>query len=241
MRIFNVTAILSTILFGSALFSEDLADSTETDYFMELAQDFNQPALDPEEPAARNRDNNALPGFAEMGWMTTFDQAREIFRNLATAEEVRERVEILHMDRNRTIVIRRNDIQYRYNFYKTPYSVARLENPELNEEEYDEVEAVLFHVKVTIPFIEAEWINDRIENAYGPRTRSTVDDETLRGTDIWELDGGFIFQWYEPYNQTAYTRTLDYMSQDMVERILEEFEQYFDAEERRLLQNLIIR
>ena len=72
------------------------------------------------------------------------------------------------------------------------------------------------------------------------RPAPQLDEETMRGADIWEKPGGFIFQWYEPYNDIAYSRTIDYMSVDMVKTIMAENEKYFDAEERELLRKLIV-
>jgi len=182
----------------------------------------------------------ALGGFAETPWMTTFSEVRNKFKNLATSQTAAERVEIVALEPNEYILVRRNGILYRYSFYKTAYNVARLANHELTEEEYGAEEALLFHVKITPQFLDAKALNEKIETAYGPKTRSTVDPKTQRGVDIWELNGGFIFQWYEPYKRHGYTRTIDFVSFDMAKRIIQEYGDYFDSAEKEILKNLII-
>ena len=142
-----------------------------------------------------------------------------------------ERVEILNIVENQYILIKRNDITYRYNFYKTPLGVARLENHELTQEEQEQVEPVLFHVKIILPFIEAVRIKEQIQTLYGPNSRSTLDEDTAMGAD-------FIFQWYEPYKGKAFTRTIDYLSREVSQVIMKEYEDYFDAREKLLLKKL---
>ncbi len=181
-----------------------------------------------------------LTGFAGTSWKSTFTQVRSHLKNLATSTTSTERVEIINMERNRSILVKRNGILYLYNFYKTPLQVQRLVNHQVTEEEYDMQEALLFHVKVTPSFIESSLIKKKLEGIYGPATRSTVKEKEHRGAAIWEMTGGFIFQWYEPYHKTAYTRTIDYMSREMAEKIMKEYEDYFDSREKQLLKEIIL-
>ena len=198
----------------------------------EAPGEFEQPAVD--------SGNAELNGFADAPWMSNYSAVKKRFQDLATAANTPERIEIVMAVEDRYILVKRNDILYRYNFYKSPKNVAKLNNHQLTEVEYDTMEGRLFHVRVILPFIQSKWIGEKLEKTYGQKTRSTVDEETMRGADIWEKPGGFIFQWYEPYNDIAYSRTIDYMSVDMVKTIMAENEKYFDAEERELLRKLIV-
>ncbi len=182
----------------------------------------------------------ALRGFAETPWRTTFTEVKARLRNLATSAAAVERVEVLNEVRNEYILVKRNDILYRYSFYKTPFEVQRIANHRLTREEWDQEEAVFFHVKVITPFIDAKLINERLENIYGQRTSTTVDEKTQRGANVWQLDGGLVFQWYEPYRQKPFTRTLDYLSREMAEQIMREYANYFDSEERILLRDMLL-
>lgn len=181
-----------------------------------------------------------LRGFAETPWRTTFTEVKARLRNLATSAAAVERVEVLNEVRNEYILVKRNDILYRYSFYKTPFEVQRIANHRLTQEEWDQEEAVFFHVKVITPFIDAKLINQRLESIYGQRTSTTVDEKTQRGANVWQLDGGLVFQWYEPYREKPFTRTLDYLSREMAEQIMREYASYFDAQERILLRDMLL-
>lgn len=179
-----------------------------------------------------------LNGFGGVAWKTTYTAARTHLKNLARSADAEERVEILSEDRNRYILVRRNDVLYRYNFYKTPLVIERIENHRMTEEEFDEKEALFYHVKVSMPLIPADRIAERLQKLYGKNTKSTVDKKKMMGADIWELEGGLLFQWSEPYKKTTFTRDLDYLSREMAATIMKEYELYFDARERYILKKL---
>ena len=179
-----------------------------------------------------------LNGFAGLTWKTTYTAARTHLKNLAKSADAEERVEILSEERNRHILVRRNDVLYRYSFYKTPLNIERIDNHRMTEEEHDQKEALFYHVKVSMPLIPAERIAERLQKLYGRNTKSTVDKKKMMGADIWELEGGLLFQWTEPYRKIAFTRDLDYLSREMAAAIMKEYELYFDAQERYILKKL---
>lgn len=200
----------------------------------------NEVTIQPEIMGQANPNGPGVYGFADTAWKTSFSDVKGKMKNLATAAVSTERVEILQEERNKMILVRRNDVLYRYSFYKTPYNVAKLQNHELSEEEYDNQEALLYHVKVTMPFIESIRIKDKLKGLFGSPTKSTV-DKKMMGADIYDLPGGFVFQWYEPYQKVAYTRTLDYLSSDMAKLIMTEYADYFDAHEKYILQFILLK
>jgi hypothetical protein len=183
----------------------------------------------------------ALNGFSDTAWNTPYSQIQQKFIDLASSETSAEKVEILRAERNKYLLVKRNDVVYRYNFYKTPYNVQLLTNHDLTEEAFDGEEGILFHVKITPLLIAASMIEERLEASYGRRTKTTVDKKTKEGVNIWELQGGLIFQWSEPYKGTPYTRMMDYMSLETAERILKDQADYFDAAEKKILQQIIFR
>lgn len=183
--------------------------------------------------------NAPLNGFADTPWGSTYTEVRTRLKNLATSATAIERVEILNEERNKFILVRRNEVLYRYSFYKTPYNVSLLQNHNLTTEEHDEIEARLYHVKVSTPFIFSKFVKDKLTVIYGLNARSTV-DEKLKGADIWEPAGGLIFQWYEPYRGKAFTRTVDYLSLDLAKEIMTEYADYFDAREKLILQKILL-
>ncbi len=212
-------------------FEEAAAQSANADSLLLAQAGGAQPG--PQQPA-----QTVLRGFAETPWRTTYTEVKARLRALATAQNAIERVEILNEVRNEYILVRRNDIDYRYSFYKTPLEVQRIANHQLSSEEWDEQEAILFHVKVIMPFIDATLINTKLEGIYGRRTSSTVDERSGMGAAIWQLDGGFVFQWYEPYRRKPFTRSVDFLSKELAEQIMKEYADYFDAREKQLLRDL---
>ncbi len=205
------------------------------------APDVPESGAQPNQPPAAGPPQRQLPGFADTPWNTTFSAVQQKFLDLAASETSSEKVEILRAERNRFILVKRNDVIYRYSFYKTPFNVQKLTNHDLTQEAFDEEEGILFHVKITPIFIAAGRIEERLESLYGKKTKSTVDKKTQEGANIWELEGGLIFQWSEPYNGNPYTRTMDYLSTEAAERILKDQEDYFDSKEKKILQQIIFR
>jgi hypothetical protein len=85
-----------------------------------------------------------------------------------------------------------------------------------------------------------------------PATEKDDDDtqETAKKVpmaSIWNLsgenngakEGGFIFQWNEPYNKKLYTKRLDYFSAEVTALISDDYKKYFSATESKILQDLM--
>jgi hypothetical protein len=238
MKFRSALAILTATTLSQPM--EVLAEPDWSSPFTQIAQNGGGvPAAQPAQPAASV--TRGLPGFADTPWKISFNDARMQFKNLATSKTATERVEIVTLEQNHYILIRRNGILYRYNFYRAPFNVAKLYNHEITEEDYETVDARLFHVKVILPFLDSVQVKEKIESRFGPNTRTTVDKKKKRGVDIWELDGGLIFQWYEPYRGIAYSRTVDYISSEMAVQILKEYADYFDSAEKEILREVLLK
>lgn len=210
---------------------EDYEDDVEQIIAQADNPAMNQPAI-----AAPNRNLN---GFADTPWQTTYKAVFQKMKNLSSSEAAVEDVQIVHAEPEKSILVKRNGILYRYNFYKTPLEVVKLTEHDITKNEYQERDAILFHVKVSPPFIASELIYEKLKKNYGEKTRTTVDDTNM-GVHTWELNNGVIFQWYEPYRDQPYTRTIDYMSLEIAKTILKEYEDYFDSREKKLLQEMIL-
>jgi len=182
--------------------------------------------------------NTNLDGFAGVTWGAEFKRVKEHIRNLIRSADSQEKVEIISEERNKFILVKRNDVLYRYNFYKTPLSVERIKNHRTTLEEHDMKEAVFYHIKVSMPLIAADMVKGRLEEKYGRAEKSTVDKKTLSGANIWNLAQGLIFQWSEPYKKKAFTRDIDYLSKELTKKIMDEYAKFFDARERRILKRL---
>lgn len=213
--------------------------SAEPDYpEMFLAQSNIQDQKTGEVPAQPRP--GGLSGFAEVPWKTNYSEVKARFKNLSAAAVPEERVEIITEEKNKSILVRRNDVLYRYNFYRTPFEVARLTNHELKQEEHEQKEAQLYHVQVTFTPIARDLIGARIEKSHGAKTKSTVSDKTMEGADVWELPGGLILQWVQPYKKLTFTRTVDFLSDELAKQIMKEYQDYFDAREKWILKNILL-
>ena len=225
------------IIVSTGVFAEEYFDASQTPVSLQESELLAQNTGNTTFPANITRN---LEGFADMSWKLPYSEVKNRFKNISGSSSSLEKVQILFELRNKYILVSRNGILYRYNFYKPPIEVVKLKRHDIKEDEYDMEEALLYHVKVMTPFILSESIKARLENSYGSSTKSTVDKNKM-GADIWELNGGYIFQWYEPYNKKAFTRTVDYLSAEMSRTIMLEYKDYFDAKEKKLLQELIVR
>lgn len=206
------------------------------------SQEINLKESDPLfEPAKQPAPQSQLKGFLEDSWGSSFAAILDKFKTLATSPITKTNIQILHLQKDRYILIKRNNIQYQYNFYKTPFEVVKLQNHEISKEEYEAKDAELYQVRVLLPFIDSKLLEQKLESAYGKKTKSTVDEKQLTGADIWDLEGGFIFLWYEPYNNKAFSRRIDFISKILSEKILKESKDYFDSKEKQLLKDLIIK
>lgn len=204
-------------------------------------QEINLQQSDPIFQPAREGISNQLNGFLEDAWGTSFSVILDKFKTLSTSNITKSNIQILHLEKNRYILIKRNNIQYQYNFYKTPYEIVKLQNHEINQEEYDQKDGELYQVRILLPFIDAKLLQQKIELAYGKKTKSTVDEKNQTGVDIWDLPNGYIFLWYEPYNKKPFSRRIDFISKNLSEKILNESKDYFDSKEKQLLKDLIIK
>ncbi|MCB1319619.1 MAG: hypothetical protein KDK34_05180 [Leptospiraceae bacterium] len=181
-----------------------------------------------------------LTGFSGIRWGSAYSEVQRALEAVATSSTSEEQVEIINAERNKFILVRRNGILYRYNFYKTPYEVQILNDHTLSMDEFDQQEGLLFHVKVIMPFIASGLVKRQLLAIYGRNQRSTFDEDDKNGADIWALNGGFIFLWYEPYRNRPFTRTLDYLNAELAQRIMTEYADYFDAREKLLLQKVLL-
>ena len=60
----------------------------------------------------------------------------------------------------------------------------------------------------------------------------------MEGAEIWELPGGVILEWVEPYRKMKFSRTVDFLSSEMTKQIMKEYEDYFDAREKWIINNI---
>ncbi|PJZ70166.1 hypothetical protein CH373_10350 [Leptospira perolatii] len=204
----------------------------------------------------RKQSGTTLDGFAEVAWETTYSQVREKFLSLATNPQSDEKVEVVHEEKNKSLLVRRNGIFYQYRFYYTPKLVLESRpkqqqpekptDPNIDEEEHTPP-GRLFSVGVSFRYLPGKDVQNKLENKYGKPIKETIDDKKLGGAVLWELTdaretppkGGFVVQWKEAYKKQPYTRRVDYFSSKMKAQIDSEYKEYFSALEIKTLRDLI--
>jgi len=61
----------------------------------------------------------------------------------------------------------------------------------------------------------------------------------LSGENNGAKEGGYIFQWNEPYNKKLYTKRIDYFSAEVTSLINDDYKKYFSATESKIIQDLM--
>lgn len=198
-----------------------------------------------------------LDGFAEVAWEASYSQVREKFLSLATNPQSDEKIEVVHEDKEKSLLVRRNGIFYLYRFYSTPKLVldsrpkdkqARPETPPPGTDEDGHLEpGKLFSVGVSFRYLPGKDVQNKLENKYGKPKKETLDEKKIGGAVIWELTdereappkGGFVVQWKEAYKKQPFTRRVDYFSSKVKAQIEKEYKEFFSAEEIKTLRDLV--
>ncbi|PJZ50147.1 hypothetical protein [Leptospira saintgironsiae] len=211
-------------------------------------------------PGDNSRNNGSKPtldGFAEVSWEASYGQVRDKFLSLAANPQSDEKIEVVHEDKEKSLLVRRNGIFYLYRFYSTPKLVLDSRPKDKNqprpekETSPDEDEHLepgkLFSVGVSFRYLPGKEVQSKLENKYGKPKKETFDDKKIGGAVIWELTderqappaGGFIVQWKEAYKKQPFTRRVDYFSSKVKAQIEKEYKEFFSAEEIKTLRDLI--
>ncbi len=206
------------------------------------------------------RDNSGskptLDGFAEVAWEASYSQVREKFLSLAANPQSNEKIEVVHEDKEKSLLVRRNGIFYLYRFYSTPKLVLdsrpkdkqpKPENPSNPDEDEHLEPGKLFSVGVSFRYLPGKDVQGKLENKYGKPKKETLDEKKIGGAVVWELTdekevppkGGFIVQWKEAYKKQPFTRRVDYFSSKVKAQIEREYKEFFSAEEIKALRDLI--
>ena len=147
-----------------------------------------------------------LDGLGDVAWESSFTTVREKFKSLATNPDSKEKIEIVNEVKDKSILIKRNGINYYYRFYKTPEILSDLKNsaapvannstnpttpsattpPSTNPASTPTAasEGRLFSVGIIFNFVESELLKNKITSKYG---KPTSGDSKEPGAIIWEL------------------------------------------------------
>jgi len=209
--------------------------------------------------------NNAAPGtsltgFDGLAWGVEYKEAKDRFRVLASSEETTEAVSIIADIPDTEIKIERKSLVYRYLFYKKPAILLEKETEKKTEAapldpatpnqppvdtngqaDKNAAQALprLFLVESTFSYVPAEELYNKIAEKYGKRNAGKLDDKTNRGYYVWNLDRGYIIQWIDPYKKMPFTRSIYYVSKEIVEEIRADFPRYQMTKELKILNDIL--
>ena len=94
--------------------------------------------------------------------------------------------------------------------------------------------ARLYAVSMQTPMLEAKDVEARLIQKYGEVTKKVTEDNGV-GVYLWELTGGYIYQWVELVEGNLYTRRVDYLSQKVGKELTDDFPLFFTAREKHIL------
>lgn len=193
---------------------------------------------DPNDPAATTTNTQAartLDGFDGTAWGSLYKDVKEKMRTLSSTSNPDDQVEIISDNPDREILINRKDIWYRYVFYKRPDNLPA--RKDANGQEIKK-EAAFFYAESLFPPVATEDLYKRLAEKYGQRTNSTLNKKNS-GAYIWDLEGGYLVQWIQPYKNKPYTRNLVYVSKKFKDEIIADMQDFQYEKEVKAVQNLL--
>lgn len=163
-----------------------------------------------------------LPGFDGINWGTDFNAVKERFKEISSSGQAQDPLEIVNEAKDRELLVNRGGIFYRYAFYSKP---EMLKEKAAEGQEQQAEQGKFFLMQSNFPPMPTEELYKKLDSKYGARTSSTVNAQ-MQGAYVWDLAGGFLIQWVEPYQQKAYTRSLVYISKDLREEMQKDLDKY---------------
>jgi hypothetical protein len=120
---------------------------------------------------------NHLNAFGDTPWGTSFQKVREKFESLARNPNTTENVQILNEVRNKLLVIKRNNVNYIYRFYKKPREVKELTSTEAMKADHNSASG-LFSVGVVFSPVESKRVKESLSK-YGNPTKEYLVENTF--------------------------------------------------------------
>ncbi|MDH4199987.1 MAG: hypothetical protein OEV66_06360 [Spirochaetia bacterium] len=205
-------------------------------------------------PPANEESKGSLTGFDGLKWGSKYGEAKEHFRTIASSPGVSEPANIISDTPENEIKLKRKNVIYRYVFYQTPEILRKNRNsadagananPDTAAPENksatnnNEASARLFFIESSFPYVPALELQKNIEAKYGPRNGGTLDDKTNRGFYVWTLNSGYIIQWIDPYKQKPFSRSIYYVSKEILEEIKADYPKFLYSSELKTMKNIL--
>jgi len=209
-------------------------------------------------------------------WGTSFEEVLEHFRELAKNPETAIVTTILNVRPDTEILIKRDEIKYRYYFYQRPDIVLENKSKEveakpgaedetfdsLAEEATDDIPADstepvaestgeankaettdgdyprFFFMETKFSYVPSPQLLELLTKRYGSPTLEKIDKKGI-GAYVWEMDTGYIVQWVDIYDKKPFTRSLYYISKEIMKEINQDYEKYKYTREINVLRKIL--
>jgi len=187
-----------------------------------------------------SQNQGTLSGYDGLQWGLQYNEAKDRFRTLAQTTGDKDPMTITGDVENYEIRTRRLNIEYRYLFYVTPAIIEKLNNQtnpdnqnttdQPNDTPNDspnaqEVSSRFFLVEQRFPYVPAGDLLNKLTEKYGQNTGGSVSSQG-RGYYLWDLDRGYIIQFVDPYDKKPFSRSIYYISKELIEEIKLDYVQY---------------
>lgn len=143
-------------------------------------------------------------GLGDASWGKPFESIREQIMSIRNNPDVKEKIEILNEVKDKSLLVKRNNITYLYRFYKKPKILAKFNKSKENDHSGT---SMLFSVGIYFSPVESLKLKKQIEDKYGkvmkePQAQIPKDkfskpedeDDSLDGNDDSKKIAGF-YSW----------------------------------------------
>jgi len=203
-----------------------------------------------------NTNTMSITGFNGSQWGTFYKELKDKFRTLQNNGEAdpekNTQFTIVSDVEDSELIVENNKILYRYFFYQKPEGIElenqnNQQNPtnptppdnnNLANTETTKNEGRLVLVESTFPYISSDLILNKLELKYGKPTSSTI-NKNNRGAYLWSTDRGYIIQVVDQYDLKPFTRSIFYISTDIINEMKSDFPGYMQKSELNYIKNLI--
>ena len=179
-----------------------------------------------------------ITGVDGKNWGSSYENVLDFYRDISQSEKTADTVEIINAIKDKEIIIKRDDIFYKFIFYKTPQDVI-----ELYQKTKDvllkstNTKGVLFLVEVSFPSVESSFIQKKLESKYGMPIRQN-NNTGESGFVFWSSTKGEIVQLKDIYKEKEYTSKLYYIAKEYNQVIAKDLDSFFFIKERESLHQL---
>jgi hypothetical protein len=178
-----------------------------------------KPTINPEKPAIdQSKIAVSVPGpgagLGDASWGKPFDSIREQILSIRNNPDTKEKIEIVNEVKDKTLLVKRNNISYLYRFYKKPKILAQFNK---SKEEDHTGTSMLFSIGIYFSPVESLKLKKQIEEKYGkamkepqaqiPRDKFSKpqeeDDTTDFNDDSKKIAGAYTWTFSRPAGNSA--------------------------------------